>query len=55
MIVIEQRIAVGKDLARLRALFFVVEDARIDAFKSPGVKEGRPVNELAQGCKREVV
>ena len=52
---IEERVGVGEDLARLRALLRMVEDARVDAFQAPGVEERRPVDELAQRGQGKVV
>src|ERR1700743_1006867 len=43
------------DQQRLLPLLLIVEDARIDAFQLPGMKEGRPVDKLAQRGERKVV
>ncbi len=53
--VIEESVGIGEELARLLALLFVLEDARVDAFESPGVEERRPVDEFAQRGERKVV
>ena len=52
---VEESVGVGEELAGLFAVLLVVEDARVDAFEAPGVEEGRPVDEFAQRCEREVV
>ena len=52
---VEEGVGFGEELAGLRALLGVVEDARVNAFELPGVEEGRPVDELAQRGEREVV
>ncbi len=52
---VEQGIAFGVDLARLRSVLRMLEDAGVNAFESPGVEEGRPVNEVAQGGQGKVI
>ena len=45
---VEHRVCIRENLARLLAVFFVVEDLRIHAAQFPSVEERRPVNERAQ-------
>ena len=52
---IQKSVAFGEDLARLRTLSFVLKNAGINAFQSPGVEERRPVDEFAQRRQRKVV
>ena len=51
---VEHRICIGENFARLLAVFFVVEDLRIHATQFPGVEKRRPVNERAQLGEREI-
>ena len=55
MMRIQESVGFGEDLARLRALSLVLENARVDALQPPGMEERRPVNELAQRRQRKVV
>ena len=51
---VEHRICIGENFARLLAVFFVVEDLGIHATQFPGVEKRRPVNERAQLGEREI-
>ena len=52
---VEQGVGFGVDLLCLRSVFRVLEDAGVNAFESPGVEEGRPVDEVAQGGQGKVI
>src|SRR6266851_9194801 len=52
---IQESIGFGENLARLRTLILVVENAGVNAFQPPGVEERRPVNEVAQRRQRKVL
>src|SRR5205814_1347882 len=52
---IEQLVPLGEELPGLVAVLLVLEDARIDALELPGVEEGGPVDEVAQGAERKIV
>ena len=52
---VEQGVGFGVYLACLRSVLRVLEDAGVNAFESPGVEEGRPVDEVAQGGQRKVI
>ena len=45
----QERLRVGKQLARLFAVFLVLEDLRINPAQLPSVEKRRPVNERDEG------
>ena len=52
---IQKSIGFSEDLARLRTLSLVLENARINTLQSPSMEERRPVNEVAQCRQRKVM
>src|ERR1022692_3648750 len=52
---IKESIAFSENLARLRTVLFVLQNAGINTLQSPGMEERAPVNELAQRRQRKVI
>src|SRR5580658_104304 len=53
--VVEQNLSLAKNDARLFAVFFMLQNLRVDTAKLPGVKERRPIDVCTELRKREVL